>query len=337
MKNIRFRAREKRKFTNSDALDLKVGQTPRKLVWKLNKASLWYYSAKDKKYETPLLLIYSLVNKSYILDLYPGMSMIEAFLKEGYDVYLLDFGIPGLEDKDLTLDDYILKYMDKAVKRTLRHSYSDEVSLIGYCLGGTLTAIYSAIAKTPIRNVVLFAPPIDFKDINLTKEWRKALTNNGFNLNEIIDEYGIIPAKVMESSLKFATTPFTVSSFLKNSQSKKNDLKTELLYRWVEDQIPFPGATLKQLLNDLVLKNKLVEGELIIKGKKVNLANIRSNILIISMIHDEIVPEEYTQTIMDLLSSEDKLFARIKGGHVSLAMTGKIPNVVKEWLAERSH
>ncbi|MFV8828544.1 alpha/beta fold hydrolase [Alkalihalobacterium sp. APHAB7] len=334
MKNKHDRSRLKCQSTDKDYLDLKVGQTPRKLIWRLNKATLWYYPSQAKKFKTPLLLVYSLVNKSYILDLHPGMSMIEAYLKEGYDVYLLDFGEPGYEDKNLTLDDYILKYMDRAVKRTLLHSNAGEISLIGYCLGGTLTAIYAAIAETPIKNLIIFATPIDFSKLNIPPDWKNALQKNEFELDEIIDEYGIIPAKVVENAITLATTPFTIKSKLSLKKKPKN-LKMKLLYHWINDQIAFSGALLKQLIK-MVLGNQLVHDELEIGGKKVRIANIKANTLVISTTHDELVPEKYTKTIMSLLTCKDQTFERINGGHVTIAMTGKIPHVLKEWLMNRS-
>ncbi|OLO39429.1 hydroxyalkanoic acid synthase [Alkalihalophilus pseudofirmus] len=320
--------------------DLLIGQTPRKLVWRKNKTTLWYYPTREKKYQTPLFLIYSLINKSYILDLYPGMSMIEAFLKEGYDVYLLDFGEPGYEDKNLTLDDYILKYIDKGVKRALLHANVEEMSIIGYCLGGTLTAIYVAIASAPIKNVVLFAAPIDFE--NFHNHWKESLKDKDMNRNihDIIDEYGIIPGKVVEGALRLVTSPFSYSSYLYPLQKLADEtaiLKWRLLNKWLKDPVPFPGATLKQLIEDLGISNKLVNNKLVIDGKKVDLTNIEANTLVIATTDDQIVPEHLTKPIMELISSNDKTFARIKGGHVSIAMTGKIPEVLQEWLSQRSN
>ncbi|MFC0562469.1 alpha/beta fold hydrolase [Halalkalibacter alkalisediminis] len=177
--------------------ELKVGQTPKELVWRKKKAVLWYYPTTQKKYKTPLFLVYSLINEAYILDLYPGMSMIEAFLKEGYDVYLLDFGKPGYEDKDLTLDDYIMKYIRREVVRALDHSGVCNLTMIGFCLGGTLATIYTAVATKEVKNLVLIAAPIDFEHSPVLKSWVKSLRRNELFADDLIDQYGVIPAKVV--------------------------------------------------------------------------------------------------------------------------------------------
>jgi poly(3-hydroxyalkanoate) synthetase len=91
-----------------------IAQTPKELVWTLNKAKLYRYiltvPAKDR-YPVPLLLIFALMNRPSILDLRPGNSFVEFMVSRGYDVYLLDWGVPGIEDKDLKFDDYTLDYM----------------------------------------------------------------------------------------------------------------------------------------------------------------------------------------------------------------------------------
>ncbi|ARK30382.1 alpha/beta fold hydrolase [Halalkalibacter krulwichiae] len=317
----------------------KVALTPKTIVWNKNKVTLWHYPAVHKKYETPLFLVYSLINEPYILDLAPGMSMIESFVNAGYDVYLLDFGRPGYEDKDTTLDDYVIKYIQKGVHRCLYHSKAGEITLVGYCLGGTLATIYAAISKEPIKNIVLFVPPLDFGQSPILKQWEYVLDNGELELDQVIDEYGIIPSKMMEHILRLATSPVTYSSYLSLLQNIEDEdyvKKWRLINKWLKDQVPFVGATLKQIINELVIKNKLINNNLFIDGQRVNLANIDENLLVIATSDDKLVPEELIKPIMEKVSSEDKRYKNEKGGHVSLALRGELPDFLKEWLHERS-
>ncbi|WP_096435238.1 alpha/beta fold hydrolase [Alteribacter populi] len=326
--------------SNLNNPELQVGQTPRTAVWKKNKAVLWHYPSAKKKYRTPLFLIYSLLNEPYILDLDPGMSMIDSFLSSGYDVYLLDFGKPGYEDKHFSLDDYVSKYIQKGAQHTLRHSNEGELSVVGYCLGGTLAVIYTALAKEPIKNLILFAPPLDFSKAHLFPNWASALKKGDFSADQLIDVYGIIPAKMVESSLRMATSPFTYSSHLpplQRSNDEKYMRKRQLVNKWLNEHIPFAGATLKQLINELGRDNKLVQSKLLIDGQKVNLSNINANLLVVSTTEDHIVPESLTLPIMNLVSSKDKTYKRIKGGHISLALKEKLPDFLHEWLSQRSN
>lgn len=317
----------------------KVGQTPKTAIWKKNKAVVWYYPAKEKKFQTPLFLIYSLVSKPYILDLDPNSSMIQAFTNKGYDVYLLDFGIPGYEDKDINLDDYISKYIQKAVQQSLRHSSSSEISIIGYCLGGTLATIYAAVAKEPIKNLILFVTPLDFSQLPLTQEWKKLLKTERSTIDQLIDQYGILSPNLIDKGIKLLTSPITLTPYLALLEHRGNQEfvdKWRRFNQWVRDHIPFVGATLKQLIFDLALDNKLVKNELMINKQQVDLSNIDANLLVISTNDDELVPEELTVSIMNLVSSEDKTYKKVRGGHATLAIKGRLPEFFENWLSERS-
>lgn len=318
--------------------NFRVGQTKKEIVWKRNKATLYYYPSKSKKYKIPLFLIYSLINESYILDLYPGMSMIEAFGQEGYDVYLLDFGKPGYEDHDLTLDDYIIKYIQTAVKKTLVHSEATELTIIGYCLGGTLATIYTAICDEPVKNLILFATPIDFERSPFLQTWSFAVKRGDIDIDSVIDAYGVIPAKLVYLALKMAIAPITFTSYMslmERADDEESVRKWLLFNKWVKGHIPFAGATLKQLIN-VFKENQLIKDQLIIKGNKVKLACIESNLLVLSTTGDQIVPEHLTTPIVEKVSSVDKQFKRLKGGHVTIAMRGEIPIEMVNWLSERS-
>ncbi len=85
-----------------------IAQTPKQLVWTLNKAKLYRYVpvvAEEKRHRVPLLLVFALMNRPDIFDLRPGHSFVEFMVSQGYDVFLLDWGIPGPVDKRMTCDD----------------------------------------------------------------------------------------------------------------------------------------------------------------------------------------------------------------------------------------
>jgi polyhydroxyalkanoate synthase subunit PhaC len=316
-----------------------VGVTPRKAIWKKNKATLWYYPPAQKKYRVPLLLIYSLVNEAFILDLAPGHSLIETFVNEGFDVYLLDFGTPGYEDKDITLDDYIVDYIQKGVQRVLRHSGASEVTLSGYCLGGTLTAMYAAIADEPIKNLILSVTPIDFTATPIFDKWAKAAREGKIDFNRMIDVFGIIPAKFMEAGMRLVASPIYYSPYLSLLNRAYDDEYVAYWRRfnkWAKGHVPFVGATLKQLTHALGKENQLINGGLIIRGKKVDLANIKANLLIVSTEGDRLVPKELVRPIMDLVTSRDKAFRLLQGGHATFTVKDGLPEYLADWLPERS-
>ncbi|MBM4765228.1 alpha/beta fold hydrolase [Bacillus sp. B15-48] len=319
--------------------NLPVGLTPKKAIWKKNKATLWYYPAPKKKYKTPLFLIYSLINQAYILDLSPDSSMIKGYIERGYDVYLLDFGVPGYEDQHINLEDYIVDYIQTGARRTLRHSRADELTVVGYCLGGTLAVIYAALATEPIKNLILFAAPIDFTHVPYVENWQEALKTGDLKLDELIDEYGVVPAKAMKLMFRMLTAPINSSQYLAlftRRKDKKFVEKWQRFNQWAKGHVPFAGAALKDLLNELLIENKLINNNLVINKQKVNLQEITANLLVVSTEGDQLISESMIKPLMSKVASNDKTYKRVKGGHVSLAIKGGIPDFLADWLKERS-
>ena len=140
-----------------------VGATPRDVVWRRDRAELWRYrSATPIRYQPPVVIVHSLVSRSYILDLRPGSSAVEFLLGRGHDVYMLDWGVADERDADNTLATYVDEYLPRAVAAVRRQSEADEVTLAGYCLGGTFASLYSAGPDAPVRNLILMASPVDY-------------------------------------------------------------------------------------------------------------------------------------------------------------------------------
>src|ERR1700691_4349976 len=145
-----------------------IAQTPKELVWTLNKAKLYRYVPvlpPEKRHPVPLMLVFALMNRPYILDLRPGHSFVEFLVAHGFDVYLLDWGSPGPEDSHLKFDDYTLEYMPRAIRKVKAISGVEEVSVLGWCIGAILTTIYAALRPDDgLRNLLLLTAPLDFSN-----------------------------------------------------------------------------------------------------------------------------------------------------------------------------
>jgi len=312
--------------------------TPREIVWKRNKSTLYFHPAKEKKYHIPVFLVYSLLNKPYILDIGEGSSVVGGLTERGYDVYFLDWGSPGDEDNEITLDNYILDYLEKGVKRALRHSGAKEISMIGYCLGGTIAAIFTALTELPIKNLILATVPIDFSVGIVPDKWLKGLQKGTLNFDRLSEVYGVIPTEIMYGMFR-GLSPVYVSPWV-NLISRAHDLeyvkKWRRMDKWTKDSASFSGAAFKQLFNDLYKDNKLLKGELTIAVKKVDLKNIHCPLFVFSTSRDTLVLEKQSLPVIDMVSSEDKTYEVFEGGHVSLALTGKFSIFADKWLSSRS-
>jgi class III poly(R)-hydroxyalkanoic acid synthase PhaC subunit len=332
--------RWKRLFQVLNEPEPKIGHTPRTEVWRKNKSVLWHYPAAQKKYRIPLFFVYSLFNKPYILDFAPKASVIEGLTNHGYDVYLLDWGTPGYEDKNIGIDTYIEKYLRTAVKRAIRHSGAEEITIVGYCLGGTIASIYASIAEEPIKNLIVATVPIDFTEFAGPDKWMEGFRNGDINVDRLIDVYGNVPSTYVEAMFRAVCAPIYFSNYttlLNRAHDARYVDKWRRMNKWTTDQVPFAGEAFRQLANDFFKENKLIKQELMIGHKPVDLRNIKSNLLVISSSNDNLVPESQSLPIMDLVSSEDKTYKLVEAGHVSLALTGLFAQVVDEWASTRSN
>lgn len=324
--------------------EVAVGQSPKEIIWTRNKAKLYHYlPTTEKRYAVPILLIYALINKPYIMDLRPGASLIEYLVGQGYDVYLLDWGTPGPEDRNLKLDDYVLDYLPRAVKHALQHSGASELSLMGYCIGAALTVCFAALhPAAPIKNIVLMAAPLDFSERGLLRTW---LEPQYFNLDQLVEAYGIIPAEVVDFGSKMLKPlnnfVLTYTSFWDKIWDERAVESWLSMNKWVNDGVPFAGEAFRQWIEEFYRGNKLITGQLFMRGRRVELSQIRANLLNIIAENDHIALPSQSKPIMELVSSADKEQIILPGGHVGLvvgrnAVKGLWP-ALNSWLSTRSN
>lgn len=320
-----------------------VGCSPKTVVWRKNKAKLYRYEATaPRKHAVPMLLIYALINKPYIMDLTPGNSLVEDMVSRGYDVYMLDWGIPGEEDAGMRLEDYILDYIPRAVQAVLATSGAKELSIVGYCMGGTLSTCYAALhPEAPIKNLVLMTTPIDFRNAGLFEHWLDA---KGFNVDRVVETYPLVPPEFLNAGSKGLKPLQNYFGPMQTLADKLDDPKFvkqwQAMDKWVNDGLPFPGATYRQWIKLFYQENHLFNGTLTLGGRPVLLSNIRANLLNVYAELDHIVPICQATPILDLVSSPDKQSLPVKAGHVGVVAGRSAKQVffpaLDAWLAERS-
>ncbi|HEX7440740.1 MAG TPA: alpha/beta fold hydrolase [Caldimonas sp.] len=319
-----------------------TGSTPKEVIFTRGTLKLYHYLPQtDDLYRIPVLIVMSLISKPYILDLAPGQSFIEYLVQQGFDVYMVDWGIPRDEHKHLRFDDYVTDFIPQCVEKMQAHSGEHDINMIGYCIGGMLAVTYAALyARGPLRNLALFATPINSDGMALHK---KLIESEGFDVDLLVDKLGNVPPEVVSASMQIlrplqkAAGQMTLLNNLDDAAFVKAHLR---LAKWGADQIPFPGATFRQMAHDFIRDNKIVKGEFALGGRKVKLSKVKVPFLHVVAEHDHIVPYASSKDLGKKVGSPDKREWLIKGGHVSLvagrnAVTRMWPQVAA-WLAERS-
>ncbi len=321
-----------------------VAQTPRQVIWTLNKAKLYRYVPAEQRHKVPLLLVFALMNKPYILDLRPGHSFIESMVKQGFDIYLLDWGAPGLEDKGLKFDDYVLDYLPRAIRKLKTVSGCDEFSLLGWCIGAILTTMYAALRPDDgLKNLLLLTAPLDFSD-KTAGGFVRWVNDAHFDPEKIIEAFGNVPGEMIDYGAK-ALKPVEnyIGSYLTLWEKLDNPRAVEAWHAmntWVTDLIPMAGATYKQLIQELYRENRLIEGKMVLRGERVDLSRIRANLLNVIALADHISPPCQSESIMTQVSSRDQHLLKVKGGHIGMmagsgAQKYTWPHI-EAWLAARS-
>jgi polyhydroxyalkanoate synthase len=322
--------------------DPAVGQTPKDVLFRRGTLQLYHYQPQaDEVYRVPLLLVMSLVSKPYILDLTPGQSLVEFLVKRGFDVYMIDWGIPRPEDRRLRLEDYVLDFIPECIEKVLEDSGEDEVSIVGYCMGGQLSVMYSALhADGPLKNLAVFTTPVNAEGMALMRQWTD---RRYFDVDRVVDTLGNVPPELLFASFDMLRPVSQVTGRLRLWDNMWNDEFTKsfrVFDRWASDQIPFPGECFRQFTKDFMWDNKLVKNELELAGRRVDLGNVKVPFMHVMAEHDHIVPYESAKDLVGLVGSEDKRELVLKGGHVSLVAGGnavyRLWPQLDQWLSERS-
>ena len=322
--------------------DPTVGVTPKDVIHKRGTLKLYHYQPmSDEVYRVPVLLVMSLVSKPYILDLIPGQSLVEFLLKRGYDVFMIDWGVPRPEDKRLKLEDYVLDFIPECLEKVQKASGEKDVSIVGYCMGGQLSVMYAALHPDgPLKNLAVFTTPVNSEGMTLMRQWSDP---RYFDVDRIVDTLGNVPPELMFASFDMLRPVSQMAGRVKLWDNMWNDEFTKsfrMFDRWAADQIPFPGECFRQVTKEIMWGNKLAKNELQLGGKCVDLRNIKVPFIHVMAEHDHIVPYESAKDLVQLVGSEDKSEVTLKGGHVSLVAGGnaiyRLWPQVDTWLSERS-
>jgi polyhydroxyalkanoate synthase len=334
-------------FTDAVRTKAEIAQTPKELIWTLNKAKLYRYVPvvpAEKRHPVPLFLVFALMNRPYILDLRPGHSFVEYMVQQGYDLYLLDWGEPGPEDKNLKFDDYVLDYMPRAIRKLKSVAGTEEFSMLGWCIGAILTTSYAALRPDDgLRNLMLLTAPLDYSDKGGIT-FARWVDERFFDVDKVLATFGNMPGEMIDYGAR-ALKPVDnyILNYLKlwDNLDKPNVVEAwEAMNTWVTDNIPLAGGAFRQLIVDLYRNNRLIKSEWTLRGELVDLSRIRASLLTVIAAGDHITPPCQSKAIMNLVSSKDKELFHIPGGHIGI-MAGSAAHRntwphIEAWLRPRS-
>jgi len=324
----------------SDIDEIDVGTAAKELIYEEDKLKLYRFKAEtDKACGVPVLVVYALVNRPYMLDIQPDRSFIRNLLKLGLDVYMIDWGYPTQSDRYLSMDDYINGYIDHCVEAVRKNAKSEKVSLMGVCQGGTFSAIYSALHPEKVQNLITLVAPFDFStNDGLLFNWSKTM-----DVDALVDAYGVVPGNILNDGF-LMLMPFNLNikkyiDMLDVMEDKEKLLNFLRMEKWIFDSPGQAGECLRQFVKDCYQGNKLVKGKLKLGHKTVDLSKITMPILNIYASADHLVPPAATKPFNDLVGSEDKTLYEFQGGHIGVFVGSRsqkeLAPAISKWLIQR--
>jgi polyhydroxyalkanoate synthase len=315
-----------------------IATTPREAVFQRDKMTLYRYpGAQPARYAPPVLLVYSLINRPSVLDLRPGRSVVQHLLGRGFEVYLLDWGIPDPLDRECGLDLHIDLLLRTAVRQVCRHSGRPGATLLGYCMGGTLAAIYAALHPGRVANLVLLGAPFRFRSGERLYRWSR---DPHFRPRQMVEALGNVPTWVFEGfSLLRPGQKMERLAALYDRLDQAAWVESHLaMEQWVNDNVPMAGALFADFVEACFQEDRLIEGRLEVGGRPVRLERIACPTLVMAGAADHLVPPETALPAAEKIPGAETLL--FPCGHIGLSTSSKahleLWPAACDWLARHS-
>ncbi|MFH2058670.1 MAG: class III poly(R)-hydroxyalkanoic acid synthase subunit PhaC [Pseudomonadota bacterium] len=317
-----------------------IAITPHDTVYQQDRVKLKHYKPlTDKKVKTPLLIIYALINRETMLDLQPGRSVIENFLMEGVDVYMIDWGYPTRKDRYLNIDDHVNGYINDIVDFIRHQNKVPKINLMGICMGGTFSVIFSALHPEKVLNLITTVTPTHFDiDTGLLNIWMRTIP-----VDQTIETFGNIPGDFLNFGfLLLNPARLMIDKYVSffESLDDKNFVENFIrMEKWIFDSPDIPGETFREFIKYCFQDNLLIQNKMVVGERLVDLKKLTMPLLNIYGQFDHLVPPEACERLTDNVGSKDTEDLCLKTGHIGIYVSSKCQRIftpkITLWLMER--
>lgn len=335
--------------TDPDAFELgrNIATTPGKVVYQNDLVQLIQYEpTTEKVHRRPLLIVPPWINKYYILDLQPQNSFIRWALDQGYTVFVVSWANPDTQLAEKTMDDYLQEGILDSISAIEWATGEAEVSMIGYCIGGTLTsaalAYMAAKNDSRVKAATFFAAQTDFSEAGDLKVFIDE--NQLAGLDDQMQDAGFLEAGAMATTFNMLRSNDLIWSFYVNNYLMgKDPLQFDLLY-WNADATRMPRHVHMYYLRECYLHNNLAKpGGITLKGVPIDLSTVTIPVYLQAAREDHIAPYPSVFKSKNLFRGPVR-FMLAGSGHIAGVinppaaqkynywMNEAQPNVLDEWL-----
>ena len=348
---------KKGKVSITDESAFEVGQniatTEGHVVFRNELFELIQYTPLTKTvFERPYLMVPPCINKYYILDLQPENSVVRHMVSQGHTVFLVSWKNPDASMAKVSWDDYVGKGVIKAIEVVKDISNNKQINILGFCVGGTLTAsamaVLAARDEHPAASLTLFTTLLDFTNTGILDvfidESMVELREN--TIGGKAGKFGMMSGLDLGNTFSFLRPNDLVWNYVVENYLKGNSpAPFDLLY-WNGDSTNLPGAMYCWYLRHTYLQNDLVKpGKLTICNEKVDLGKIKCPAFIYASQEDHIVPWQSAYESTHILRGKNR-FVLGASGHIAGVINppaknkryyfenNKIAENAQEWLKE---
>ncbi|MBO4247806.1 class III poly(R)-hydroxyalkanoic acid synthase subunit PhaC [Halomicrobium sp. IBSBa] len=329
---------------------VEVGETPSDVVYEENKLELLHYDAEaagidvpeEDKEEIPILIIYALINRPYILDLQKERSVVRRLLEAGHDVYLIDWNEPSRLDQHLTLDDYVNRYIENCVDEVCERSGQDAINILGYCMGGTMSVIYTALNPEKVNALGLMAAGLCFDHTGgVLEEWG---SDEYYDPEDVTETFGNVPSEMLDVGFALMDPVDNyVSKYIRLAENIENEgfvRNFGRMEQWLSDGVDVAGEAYVEFLEKIYQDNDLYNDRLEIGGEQIDLADIDMPMLQLMGEYDHLIPPEASKPFNEVVGSDDVTTMEFSTGHIGLSVSSSThenlwPDVC-DWYKERN-
>ena len=327
---------------NRQIADAEVGQTPSEVVYEENKLELLHYESQtDEQHDVPILIVYALFNKPFILDLQPERSVVRTLLDHGFDVYMIDWNEPSLMDRHLTFEDYVDRYIDNCVDVVRNRSEQEAINLLGYCMGGAMSVLYAALYPEKVHTLGLLAISVGLRDTDsVLDQW---VGEDFFDVQSLVDTYGNAPAEYVDAGFSLrepvADNLIKYLRFFDGIEDEDFVGNFARMEKWIDESIDIPGQLLVDFVEAVYHEESISNNEMYVGGRHADLGNLTMPIVQVIGNYDHVVPPEAQRAFTGVLPDDPTVF-EADTGHMGLAVSGRAhgdlwPDVCA-WYEERS-